>query len=96
MDDRGLLETLRQRVVVSDGAMGTMLQGADLTLGDFQDLEGCNEILNVSRPDVVREIHDASFDAGADTVETNTFGANWANLAEYDIADVRPLFGEGG
>ncbi|MDQ3576537.1 MAG: methionine synthase [Actinomycetota bacterium] len=67
--------------------MGTMLQGCDLSMRDFQDLEGCNEILNVTRPDVVREIHDASFDAGADTVETNTFGANWANLAEYDIPD---------
>ncbi|MBA3292265.1 MAG: homocysteine S-methyltransferase family protein, partial [Geodermatophilaceae bacterium] len=67
--------------------MGTMLQGCELTLEDFQDLEGCNEILNITRPDIVREIHDASFDAGADTVETNTFGANWANLAEYDIPD---------
>jgi len=87
VDDRGFLAALSQRVVVSDGAMGTMLQGCDLTLQDFQDLEGCNEILNVTRPDVVRKIHDESFDAGADTVETNTFGANWANLAEYDIAD---------
>ncbi|MGI8723577.1 MAG: methionine synthase [Geodermatophilaceae bacterium] len=87
MDDRGLLKTLSERVVVSDGAMGTMLQGCDLSMQDFQDLEGCNEILNVTRPDVVLEIHDASFDAGADTVETNTFGANWANLAEYDIPD---------
>ncbi len=81
------METLHQRVVVSDGAMGTMLQGCDLTLEDFQDLEGCNEILNITRPDVVREIHDSFFDAGADTVETNTFGANWANLAEYDVPD---------
>jgi len=87
VDDRGLLQTLGERVVVSDGAMGTMLQGCELTLEDFQDLEGCNEILNITRPDIVREIHDASFDAGADTVETNTFGANWANLAEYDIPD---------
>ncbi|MDQ4038768.1 MAG: methionine synthase [Actinomycetota bacterium] len=78
---------MTRRVVVSDGAMGTMLQGCDLTLDDFRDLEGCNEILNVTRPDVVRQIHDAFFDAGADTVETNTFGANWANLAEYDIPD---------
>jgi len=87
VDDRGLLTTLSRRVVVSDGAMGTMLQACDLSLDDFRDLEGCNEILNVSRPDVVREIHDAFFDAGADTIETNTFGANWANLAEYDIPD---------
>ncbi len=74
-----------RRVVVADGAMGTMLQEADLTLADFEDLEGCNEILNVTRPDVVADIHRAYYDAGVDCVETNTFGANWANLAEYDI-----------
>src|SRR5215468_6669668 len=82
-----LLDALRERVVVADGAMGTMLQSAELTLDDFQGLEGCNEILNVSRPDIVRGIHEAYFRAGADAVETNTFGANWANLGEYDIAD---------
>ncbi len=81
------LTALAERVVVADGAMGTMLQAADLTLDDFEGLEGCNEILNVTRPDVVRAIHHAYFDAGADAVETNTFGANWPNLAEYDIAD---------
>jgi 5-methyltetrahydrofolate--homocysteine methyltransferase len=62
-----------------------MLQSHDLTLDDFQDLEGCNEILNVTRPDVVRSIHDAYFSVGVDCVETNTFGANFANLAEYGI-----------
>jgi 5-methyltetrahydrofolate--homocysteine methyltransferase len=81
------LEALSQRVLVTDGAMGTMLQAADLTLDDFEGLEGCNEILNVTRPDVVRGIHDAYFEAGADLVETNTFGANLANLAEYDIPE---------
>src|SRR3954465_9204239 len=66
--------------------MGTMLQAADLDVDtDFQGLEGCNEILNVTRPDVVRGVHDAYLAAGADCVETNTFGANLANLAEYDI-----------
>src|SRR6266487_2270098 len=73
-----LLDTLAERVVVADGAMGTMLQAADLSLDDFEGLEGCNEILNVSRPDVVRGVHDAYFRAGSDAVETNTFGANWA------------------
>ena len=82
-----LLATLRERVVVADGAMGTMLQDAQLTLDDFAGLEGCNEILNATRPDVVRGIHDAYFAAGCDTVETNTFGANFANLGEYGIAD---------
>ncbi|HYT10388.1 MAG TPA: methionine synthase [Mycobacteriales bacterium] len=82
-----LLATLRERVVVADGAMGTMLQAADLTLDDFTGFDGCNEILNVTRPDVVRSIHDAYFAVGSDAVETNTFGANYANLGEYGIAD---------
>jgi 5-methyltetrahydrofolate--homocysteine methyltransferase len=82
-----LLAALSERVLVTDGAMGTMLQAADLTLDDFEGLEGCNEILNVTRPDVVRSVHDAYFEAGADLVETNTFGANLANLAEYDIPE---------
>jgi 5-methyltetrahydrofolate--homocysteine methyltransferase len=82
-----LLAAMRERVVVADGAMGTMLQAADLSLDDFDGLEGCNEILNVTRPDVVRGVHDAYFKAGSDAVETNTFGANHANLAEYDIVD---------
>jgi 5-methyltetrahydrofolate--homocysteine methyltransferase len=67
--------------------MGTMLQAADLTIDDFEGLEGCNEILNVTRPEVVASVHEAYFEAGADAVETNTFGTNWANLAEYDIPD---------
>jgi len=67
--------------------MGTMLQGFELDLDDFEGLEGCNEILSVTRPDVVRAIHDAYFEVGCDAVETNSFGANLANLAEYDIAD---------
>jgi len=74
-------------VVVADGAMGTMLQGFELDLDDFEGLEGCNEILCVTRPDVVRAVHDAYFEVGCDAVETNSFGANLANLAEYDIAD---------
>jgi 5-methyltetrahydrofolate--homocysteine methyltransferase len=77
---------LARRVVVADGAMGTMLQSFDLDLDDFEGLEGCNEILNVSRPDVVRAIHDAYFEVGCDAVETNTFGANLGNLNDYDIA----------
>ncbi|WP_412100439.1 methionine synthase [Micromonospora ureilytica] len=79
------MDVLAERILIADGAMGTMLQAADLTLDDFDGLEGCNEILNVTRPDVVRGVHDAYLAAGADCVETNTFGANLANLAEYDI-----------
>ncbi|MEN3360215.1 MAG: 5-methyltetrahydrofolate--homocysteine methyltransferase [Mycobacteriales bacterium] len=82
-----LLAAMRERVVVADGAMGTMLQAADLSLDDFEGHEGCNEILNVTRPDVVRGVHDAYFAVGSDAVETNTFGANYANLAEYGIPD---------
>src|SRR6266542_388786 len=80
-----LLAALTERVVVADGAMGTMIQARDLTLDDFEGHEGCNEVLNVTRPDVIREIHAAYFEAGCDAVETNTFGANFANLAEYGI-----------
>ncbi|MCV2489131.1 methionine synthase [Geodermatophilus sp. YIM 151500] len=87
MPARDLLTALSERVLIADGAMGTMLQAADLHLDDFEGHEGCNEVLNVTRPDVVRGIHDAYFAAGSDLVETNTFGANWANLGEYGIAD---------
>ncbi|MFI5689920.1 methionine synthase [Streptomyces sp. NPDC051636] len=83
---RQLRHALATRVVVADGAMGTMLQEHEPTLDDFQGHEGCNEILNVSRPDLVASVHDAYFRAGVDCVETNTFGANLANLGEYGIA----------
>jgi 5-methyltetrahydrofolate--homocysteine methyltransferase len=82
-----LLSALSERVLVADGAMGTMLQAADLSLDDFDGHEGCNEVLNVTRPDVVRSVHAAYLAVGADCVETNTFGANLANLGEYGIED---------
>ncbi|MFJ4062992.1 methionine synthase [Streptomyces albogriseolus] len=82
-----LREALATRVVVADGAMGTMLQAQDPTLEDFQQLEGCNEVLNVTRPDIVRSVHAEYFDAGVDCVETNTFGANLTALGEYDIPE---------
>ncbi|WP_405997509.1 methionine synthase [Streptomyces sp. NBC_00829] len=82
-----LREALATRVVVADGAMGTMLQAQDPTLEDFENLEGCNEILNVTRPDIVRSVHSAYFEVGVDCVETNTFGTNFAALAEYDIPE---------
>ncbi|NEC90565.1 methionine synthase [Streptomyces sp. SID12501] len=82
-----LRDALATRVVVADGAMGTMLQAQDPTLEDFENLEGCNEILNITRPDIVRSVHEAYFSVGVDCVETNTFGANFAALAEYDIAE---------
>jgi 5-methyltetrahydrofolate--homocysteine methyltransferase len=91
--DRGreeeLRELLHRRVLVLDGAMGTMLQARDLTAADFggPELEGCNENLILTRPDVIRDVHGAYFAAGADLVETNTFGAIRHVLAEYGLQD---------
>lgn len=82
-----LREALATRVVVADGAMGTMLQAQDPTLEDFENLEGCNEILNLTRPDIVRSVHEEYFAVGVDCVETNTFGANHSAANEYEIAD---------
>ncbi|MEG0589495.1 methionine synthase, partial [Aurantimicrobium sp.] len=84
---QALMTALSERVVIADGAMGTMLQDQNPSMEDFQQLEGCNEILNVSRPDIVASVHDAYFEAGIDCVETNTFGANWSNLGDYGIED---------
>src|SRR6202167_3316204 len=82
-----LRTALTQRVVVADGAIGTMLQTSDATIDDFAGYEGCNEILNITRPDIVTAIHEAYLEAGADCLTTNSFGANLANLGEYGIAD---------
>ena len=82
-----LRTALTQRVVVADGAIGTMLQTSDATIDDFAGYEGCNEILNITRPDIVTAIHEAYLEAGADCLTTNSFGANLGNLGEYDIAD---------
>jgi 5-methyltetrahydrofolate--homocysteine methyltransferase len=78
---------ISERVIIADGAMGTMLQDANPTLEDFQGHEGCNEILNVSKPELVKSVHRKYLEVGVDAIETNTFGANWANLAEYGIED---------
>ncbi|MEI8000323.1 MAG: methionine synthase [Actinomycetes bacterium] len=83
------LAALRERVVVLDGATGTNLQTAGLTADDFggPDLEGCNELLNVTRPDVIAELHDSFLRVGCDGVETNTFGAFSTVLVEYAIPE---------
>ncbi len=78
---------MAERVIIADGAMGTMLQAENPSLEDFQGHEGCNEILNISRPDIVQSVHEKYLAVGVDAIETNTFGANWANLAEYGIED---------
>ena len=84
-----LADAFARRILVFDGAMGTMIQAHQLHAEDFggPDLEGCNEHLNLTRPDVVRSIHDAYLDAGADLVSTNTFGCAPYVLAEYGLAD---------
>jgi len=84
-----LYELLAERILVLDGATGTWLQGQDLTAGDFggPDLEGCNENLVLTRPDVIRRMHDDYLAAGADMVETDTFGGTPLVLAEYGLAD---------
>ena len=84
---QALLEAISTRVVVADGAMGTMIQEAAPSLEDFQQLEGCNEVLNVTRPDIIKSIHRRYLDAGSEAIETNTFGANLANLGEYGIEE---------
>src|SRR5918996_3111430 len=83
------LDILRERVVVFDGATGTNLQARDLGPEDFggATLEGCNEILAVTRPQVLADLHRSFFDVGVDAVETDTFGAFPVVLAEYGIAD---------
>ena len=82
-------EILRERILVLDGAVGTVLQSKELTADDFGGLhyEGCNENLNLTRPDVVQAIHTAYLEAGADIILTNTFGATRIVLAEYDLQD---------
>ena len=80
-----LRAALAQRVVVADGAMGTMLQASAATLSDFDGHEGCNEVLNITRPDIVRAVHDGYLEAGVDCITTNTFGANLGNLGEYGL-----------
>ena len=84
-----LRELLRERILVLDGAMGTMLQQANLTAADFggANLEGCNEHLVFTRPDVVSSIHRKYLEAGSDIIETNTFGSTPIVLAEYGLGD---------
>ncbi len=82
-----LFDAIKTRVVIADGAMGTMIQESTPSLDDFENLEGCNEILNVTRPDIISRIHAQYLKNGAEAIETNTFGANFANLAEYGIEE---------
>lgn len=81
-------EFLQHNVLLLDGAMGTQIQALDWDVEkDFWGKENCSEVLNLSRPDFVREVHRKYFAAGSDAVETNTFGASEVTLAEFDLAD---------
>lgn len=86
---RSIHEQLARKILILDGAMGTMIQQVDLTADDFggEELEGCNEMLVLTRPDVISNIHEQYLAAGADIIETNTFGATSVVLAEYDLQD---------
>ncbi|MQA92760.1 MAG: methionine synthase [Gemmatimonas sp.] len=83
------LDALRERVLVFDGAMGTSIQQYDLSAADFggEALEGCNDHLVISRPDVIEEIHVSFLEAGADVLETDTFRSNRITLAEYGLGE---------
>jgi 5-methyltetrahydrofolate--homocysteine methyltransferase len=101
MSDKATTQRLKQlieeRIVFFDGAMGTMIQRADLTEADFRgdrfrdhpgSLQGNNDLLVLTRPDVIRGIHEEYLDAGADIIETNTFNANAFSQADYDLQEV--------
>ena len=90
-----LAALLSERILVLDGAMGTTLQRFDLDEADFrgerfadhaQDLRGNNDLLSITRPDVLAEVHRAFLDAGADIIETNTFSATSVSQEDYDLA----------
>ena len=83
-----LLDALRDTVLLCDGGMGSRVQSMTLDVDrDFHGKENCTDVLNLSRPDLVRDLHRGYFEAGADMVETNTFGGSPVTLAEFDIAD---------
>jgi 5-methyltetrahydrofolate--homocysteine methyltransferase len=89
MDIQRLRQILTERILVIDGAMGTQIQAKNLAAKDFggPQYEGCNEYLNLTQPDVITSIHKAYLEAGADLIETNTFGGTPIVLAEYGLAD---------
>src|SRR5580698_5994056 len=83
------LQALRERVVIFDGAMGTNLQLLGLEADDFggPELEGCNEVLVETKPELVAQVHRSFYEVGCDVVETDTFGSTSVVLAEYGLAD---------
>ncbi len=83
----GFLQTVKERVVIYDGAMGTNIQFRNPSVDDFWGKEGCNEILVLSRPEIIQDIHAGFLAIGCDVVETDTFGATRVVLSEYDLQD---------
>lgn len=103
MEIKEFSELLNRRILLLDGAMGTMLQRYSITEGDFRGtrfathpfrLSGCNDILCISRPDIVKEIHNAYLDAGADIISTDTFNANAVSMADYGLESISGLIRE--
>ncbi|HEY1678614.1 MAG TPA: methionine synthase [Candidatus Sulfotelmatobacter sp.] len=84
---KGFLQTVRERVVIYDGAMGTNIQKRNPTLDDYWGKENCSEVLVLSRPDIIRDIHADFFRVGCDVVETNTFGGSSIVLGEFDLRE---------
>ncbi|MFP4527580.1 MAG: methionine synthase [Candidatus Kapaibacterium sp.] len=96
MKNNSINELLSRRILVLDGAMGTLIQGYDPNENDFRgekfaghplQLAGCNDVLSITRPDIIREIHEKYLDAGADIIETNTFNAQAISLADYRLGE---------
>lgn len=89
MQKPSIQEQMQKKILILDGAMGTMIQQENLKAEDFggEELDGCNEMLVLSRPDLILNIHEAYLAAGSDMIETNTFGATKVVLAEYDLQD---------
>src|SRR5437763_2115051 len=89
MADQGLVDAIAHGIVVFDGAMGTTLQrmqlAGELTVKDFEGRQGCNEILSLTRPDVVSGVHRSYLEVGCDVVETNTFGGSRPKLDEFEL-----------
>ena len=89
MSKQRIEEQLEKRILIIDGAMGTMIQNADLSPEDFggEEFDGCNEYLNIVKPEVIESVHDAYLEAGADILCTNTFGGTPVVLDEYGLGD---------
>ena len=81
-----LLDRIKKGIFIMDGAMGTQIQNFDVPPSAWQDKEGCNELLNLTAPDIIRQIHTTYFAAGSDAVETNSFGSSPVTLGEYDLS----------